>query len=609
MNWKIWLLIFCILGSLLAIFPLDFSKGVQIASIDENSIAFDQGLRQGQIITAIDTESIKTFEDYKRIINEKFPNAQEEIPSTNLKVKTDKGTFELETNQEPRLGLIEIFPEQETDSGDNETEQEDNKSQEDLESLGLKINEVYKDSIELKTGLKENQTILSINNKDITNLEDYNNLVSNLFPQEEKIKLTITTKSGDIILFTNQPPKISVKDIPSTRLKTGLDLSGGARALITAEEKELTTTELNDLIAVTSERLNVYGLKDVQIRPVKDLSGKNFMLVEIAGSTPNELEKLIAQQGKFEAKIGNQTVFEGGDRDITYVARTGEQSGIYSCNKIQEGHACSFRFSISLSEAAAKKHADATCELGTNPENPQYLEEQLDLYLDEQLTDSLFIGKDLKCSETTQIAISGSGTGTTEQEAYNNAVQEMKHLQTVLISGSLPFKLQIEKLDTISPLLGKEFINTILIAGLAAILAVGIFVFIRYRKIKLSLAVLLTSLSEVLIILGVSALFNRNLDLPAIAGIIAAIGTGVDSQIIILDESQIKTLSLKERIKRALYIILGTYVTTLFALLPLLWAGAGLLKGFAITTIIGISVGVFISRPAFAEIVKKIMRD
>jgi preprotein translocase subunit SecD len=247
--------------------------------------------------------------------------------------------------------------------------------------------------------------------------------------------------------------------------------------------------------------------------------------------------------------------------------------------------------------------------LNVNISNPKYLDKPLDLYLDGQLTDTLYIGKDLKGSATTQIMISGSGAGTTRQEAYDNALANMKQLQTVLITGSLPFKLEIEKLDTISPLLGEAFVNTILIAGLAAVLAVGLVVLIRYRNLKLSLAVLLTSLSEVLIILGLSALFNRNLDLPAIAGIIAAIGTGVDSQIIILDESQMgESLSLKERIKRALYIILGTYVTTLFALLPLVWAGAGLLKGFAITTIMGISIGVFITRPAFSEIVKRILK-
>ncbi len=500
MNWKIWLLIAMILGSLLAIFPLSFDKGVEIVSVDGNSSAYEQGLRQGQIVKIINGEKIKDFEDYSRIVN-------------------------------------------------------------------------------------------------------------SIFPVENKTKITINTNEGEFVLFDDNAPEISVKDIENTRIRTGLDLSGGARALIDKAEGDLTSAELSDLIAVTSERLNVYGLKDINIRPVRDLSGNNFMLIEIAGSTPDELEKLVAQQGKFEAKIGNETIFIGGKKDITYVSRTGEQSGIYSCDKYEGGEVCNFRFAISLSEDAAKKHAEVTKKLGIDSENPQYLEKKLDLYLDDKLVDSLFISKDLKGSETTQIAISGSGTGANRQEAFEDANKNMKQLQTVLISGSLPFKLKIEKLDTISPLLGQQFINSIFIAGGCAILAVGLIVFVRYRKIKLSLAVLLTSLSEVLIILGISALFNRNLDLPAIAGIIAAIGTGVDSQIIILDESQNVELSLREKIKRAFFIILGTYVTTLFALLPLMWAGAGLLKGFAITTIIGISVGVFITRPAFSEIVKKILRD
>jgi len=499
-NWKIWVLIITVLISLLAIFPMDFSKGVEIDFVEKNSTSFETGLRQGMVITHVDGQLV-------------------------------------------------------------------------------------------------------------TNIEEYSEAISKRFPTQEKIKLSITTKEGEIILFTEEFPKIIVTEIDKTRIKKGLDLSGGARALVTAEQK-LSASELNDLIAVTSERLNVYGLKDIQIRPVSDLDNNNYMLIEIAGSTPKELEDLIAKQGKFEARIGNETVFIGGEKDITYVARTGGQSGIYTCSAVEGGEACQFRFAISLSEEAAQKHAEVTGKLDLSPENPEYLEEKLELFLDNKLVNSLFISKDLKGRETTQISIQGSGTGLTRKEAYDSATADMKQLQTVLITGSLPFKLQIEKLDTISPQLGEKFINSILIAGLAAILAVGVIIFIRYRKIKLSLAVLLTSLCEVLIILGISALSNRNLDLPAIAGIIAAIGTGVDSQIIILDESRLsKNLSLKQRIKRALFIILGTYLTTLFALLPLMSAGAGLLKGFAITTIIGISAGVFITRPAFAEIVKKILKD
>jgi preprotein translocase subunit SecD len=63
---------------------------------------------------------------------------------------------------------------------------------------------------------------------------------------------------------------------------------------------------------------------------------------------------------------------------------------------------------------------------------------------------------------------------------------------------------------------------------------------------------------------------------------------------------------LKERIKRALFIIVGAFFTIIAAMMPLFWAGAGMLRGFALTTIIGVSVGILITRPAFADIVKKI---
>ena len=50
------------------------------------------------------------------------------------------------------------------------------------------------------------------------------------------------------------------------------------------------------------------------------------------------------------------------------------------------------------------------------------------------------------------------------------------------------------------------------------------------------------------------------------------------------------------------------YFTGVAAMVPLLFAGAGLLKGFALTTIIGISIGVFITRPAFAAAVEVLLK-
>ncbi|MFH1326793.1 MAG: hypothetical protein ABIH59_01565 [archaeon] len=475
---------------------------------------------------------------------------------------------------------------------------------------GILVTSVELNSTAFEQGLRQGQIITEIDRVSIQNLEDFSEIFWEKFDGNESIKTIIKTTNSEMILFSNHPPNITVSEIPFTNLKLGLDLAGGSRAMIQAKDKKLSSSEINDLVDVISNRLNVYGIADLNVLPVSDLSGHNFMLIEIAGATPKDLEELISKQGKFEAKIGNETVFIGGEKDIASVCRNDATcAGIEACfDASGGGQFCNFRFSIFLSEGAAKRHAEVTENLSVNSTaQGNYLSEQLDLFLDDTLVDSLLISEGLKGRVTTQISISGSGSGTTREEAINNAEEQMHKLQTVLITGSLPYQLEIVKLDTISPILGKEFIKSIFLAGTVALFAVAIIIFIRYKNFKSSLALLFISISEVIIILGIASLIEWNLDLPSIAGILATIGTGIDQQIIILDESKHGAyLSLKQRMKRAFTIILGAYFTAVVALLPLLWAGAGLLKGFAITTIIGITAGVLITRPAFTDIVKKI---
>jgi preprotein translocase subunit SecD len=473
---------------------------------------------------------------------------------------------------------------------------------------GVLITSVEQNSSAFQYGLRQGQIITAIDGKPITNITDYSNYIRGKFPSQEELKITITTKESSVILYSNNAPNITVSKIPKTNLKTGLDLSGGARALVQAQGKELSSSEINDLVAITLNRFNVYGLSDIKVRAISDLSGNRFMLIEIAGATPKDLRSMIENQGKFEAKIGNQTVFVGGNKDVASVCRNDATCArIETCQQDSSGaYFCKFTFTIYLSEEAAKRHANITAGIPINATNPEYLSEPLDLYVDDSLVESLLISKDLKGQVTTQIAVSGSGTGATQDDAYKAAEENMHKLQTILITGSLPYKLEIAKLDTISPLLGQNFIKYIIIAGIAALLSASLIIFIRYKKLKQSLTVILISFSEIIIILGIAALIDWNLDLASIAGILASIGTGFDDQIVILDESLHKTqYSLKQKIKFAFAIIMGAYFTVLVSLLPLMWAGGGLLKGFAITTIIGISIGVFITRPAFGDIIKR----
>ncbi|OYT41620.1 preprotein translocase subunit SecD [Candidatus Pacearchaeota archaeon ex4484_26] len=386
-------------------------------------------------------------------------------------------------------------------------------------------------------------------------------------------------------------------------------LIGGSRALV-KPEKKVSSEELDNLISIMQNRFNVYGISDVRVRPVTDLEGQKFVLVEIAGATVQDLKELISQQGKFEAKIGDEVVFIGGQKDIASVCQFDPScAGIREC--VSQGQeVCTFQFVIYLSDTAAKRHAAITKTLSINSTTPKYLNKKLDLFVDDKLVDSLFISKDLKGVVTTKVLVSGSGVGATRDEAIENAKANMKRLQTILITGSLPFKLKIEKLDSISSVVGERLLKNILFTALIAFLAVSLFVFLRYRNIKIALPMIFTVLSEIIIILGVAALIRWNLDFAAIAGIIAVIGTGLDDQIIILDETKLgKIYGWRERLKRAFFIIFGSFSTTFVAMLPLAWAGAGLLKGFAITTIIGISVGVFITRPAFADMIKSLVKD
>ncbi len=477
---------------------------------------------------------------------------------------------------------------------------------------GVLIKSVEKNSSAYDSGVRSGMIITSINGQAIKDMNEYSSIISNNFISNDTQKIVLNTNSGEFI-FLSKDLALSVVEVPKSNIKTGLDLSGGARAMVRAANISLSKAEVDDLVSITTERLNTFGLSDIVIKSVSDLSGENYMLIEIAGSTTTELKELLESQGKFEAKIGNETVFIGGDRDVTYVGVSGQDAGIYSCNQGTDNYYCEFRFVISLSEKAAQRQADVTSNLSVNlSSGGKYLEKPLDLFVDDGLLDTLQIGADLKGRATTSIQISGSGTGATQQDAYKDAQASMKKLQTILKTGSLPYKLEIVKLDSISPALGKEFTKNLIYLALLVFGIISVVLLVRYRKMKVTGAVILTMFSEAVITLAVATLLKQNLDAASIAGIIAGMGTGVDDQIVILSESFNKEdshVKLKERIKRAFFIVTGAFFTVIAAMIPLFWAGAGMLRGFALTTIIGITAGILITRPAFADIIEQIKGD
>ena len=374
----------------------------------------------------------------------------------------------------------------------------------------------------------------------------------------------------------------------------------------------LTEQTLQYVVEILQQRLDFTGLRNVAVRSATAGEGENYIIIEAAGLTSSDIEDFLAKQGRFEAKIGNETIFTGSDVMVdTY--RSGVRPDARQGSK--DGHSFSIAIQIT-NRSSMQKFADVTSGLAINYSmlgSGEYLNETLDLFMDGQEVNSLSISANLKGKVVDSASIEGWGSTRKEAEL------EMSQMQTLLRTGALPVTLDVVSIDRVSPKLGSAFIKNILLAAAATLLAVALIVYIRYRNPNLVFPILANSVCEITMTLGFAALIGWTLDLPSIAGIITAIGTGVDQEIIMIDElrcgetsdedetgedgdKKISARHLKARMKRAMFIIIATFGSLFVAMLPLMFLGFGAIRGFAITTIIGASMGFFITRPAFAKI-------
>ncbi len=457
-----------------------------------------------------------------------------------------------------------------------------------------------------------------------------------------------------------------------TNLQFGLDVSGGIRAML---EPESQNSEVIDrAISVLNTRLNAFGLKEVRITKI-NVEKKTYVQIEMSGYDIETLEDLLQQQGRFEAKIprpveikdGKGTLYFNGheypvavinataiempvngsptiinlnetftledvimelrkvsNESVVFAALVYESSGEHSdIKKVYrdveharvvpaEGGGYKFKFAVATTKESAERFAKVTKDLREMlvPGQRCYLDQKIELYVDGKLLDTLNIDCDLKGSVLTQPWVSGYN------ETKANAIKEMAWLQSILESGALPTKMTVVNVSEISPTLGELFVRAALLSILIAILGVGVIVLIRYRRIEITAAIMTTLLAELVLILGFASAVKWNLDLPSIAGILAIIGSGVDHQIIITDESlhrrgKREELSLKQKLKRAFQIIFTAAATLTAAMLPIFFiAGiAASMKGFAFTTIVGVWIGVMITRPTYSKIVEYILRE
>ena len=105
---------------------------------------------------------------------------------------------------------------------------------------------------------------------------------------------------------------------------------------------------------------------------------------------------------------------------------------------------------------------------------------------------------------------------------------------------------------------------------------------------------------NIVLVLGILVLFRATLTLPGIAGMLLTVGMAVDANVLIFERvrEELRSgktirLALDTGYKRAFMTIIDTHVTGIVAAIFLIIFGTASIKGFAVTTIIGLLASLF----------------
>jgi preprotein translocase subunit SecD len=187
-------------------------------------------------------------------------------------------------------------------------------------------------------------------------------------------------------------------------------------------------------------------------------------------------------------------------------------------------------------------------------------------------------------------------------------LQEAQDLALTLKAGALPIPLQIVEERQVGPSLGRDAIQSSIMAGIIGTLFVVLLIVLYYRVAGM-LAIMALAL-YVLLTLGALAMLDATLTLPGLAGLVLSIGIAVDANVLIFERireelaaGKTVPLAVDEGFRHAMSAIIDSNVTTVLTGLFLFQFGTGPVKGFAVTLILGIIASmitaVFVTRTLF----------
>lgn len=344
-------------------------------------------------------------------------------------------------------------------------------------------------------------------------------------------------------------------------------------------------------LEVVRRRVDALGTKEPSI--VRQ--GVNRIVVEVPGeSDPEQLKRVIGQTAKLtfqmvDDSVSQQDAMAGrippGSELLPYEEGGGmivvRKRVLVSGNNLKKTNVGADQYQrpaieFSFDGDGARKFGEATA---------QNVGKQFAIILDGKVVSAPRINSPIT-----------GGSGIIEG---NFTVQSASELVNILKGGALPAPLKIEQQRTVSAELGADSVQKGALSTVIALASVVIFMLLAYGFLFGGVAVAALFVNLVLLIGGMSAM-QATLTLPGIAGLILTLAVAVDANVLIYERMRDEVLAGRSLItaldagfSRAMETILDANVTSLVAAIIMYFLGAGPVKGFAVTLMLGIFTSVF----------------
>jgi preprotein translocase subunit SecF len=172
-----------------------------------------------------------------------------------------------------------------------------------------------------------------------------------------------------------------------------------------------------------------------------------------------------------------------------------------------------------------------------------------------------------------------------------------------LLRGMSDDTVQERRVEYVGPQVGEELTEDGGLAVLYALIAILIYVSVRFEY-RFSLGAVAALIHDVIITLGIFSLLRLDFDLSVLAAILAVIGYSLNDTIVVFDRvrenfrkirnktpEEVTNISINQTISRTLM----TSFTTLLVLFSLFFIGGEVIHAFSLALIIGVFVGTYSS--------------